>query len=279
MTHRDAAYERYAFKISVMYSVCLHLLAIGLIVGISIPGGEPKFKALAVMDFSYYDPDGGTPGGGEGDEPSRGPEAGRFEMEQPAEAPEQDTPQGRDVAEAEPEEAPEVISSTSEEAAPLPPPPATVEKKTKPKAVKKKAETRPPKVVAPKASGGALEGEIKSGGGQGTGRGGVGGGSGIGNPNALKAYTSKIRAKINRLKKYPPAAASQKISGVVTVNFTVNRQGAVISSKMVKSSGHAVLDQEAMALLKRCSPFPAMPKELPQNNLNLTVPINFQTKR
>lgn len=279
MTHRDSTYERSAFKISVLYSVCLHLLAIGIIVGVSMSGGEPKFKALAVMDFSYYDPDGGTPGGGEGDEPSSGPEPGLLAAEPPSEAPEQDTPRETEVEEAAPPEAPEVISSTAEDAAPLPPPPATVKEKPKPKPVKKKAEPRSAKTVDAKASGGALDGEIKSGGGQGTGRGGTGGGSGIGNPNALKAYTSKIRAKLNRLKKYPPAAASQKISGVVTVNFTVNRQGAVISSRMVKSSGHPVLDQEAMALLKRCSPFPPMPKDLSQNSLNLTVPISFKTKR
>ena len=315
MSPRSSSYENKVFRGAVAAAIALHLLVIAGLIMIGSVSNESKYKPLAVMDFAYYDPEGGEAGGGEGEEPSTGPTPGlgeptpigepepvepETEVEETPPEPEtslteefpEPEPETPPEAEAEPEptDAPEVITSASEEAAPLPPSPA--EKKAEPKPEPKpkpkpKPKAQPKAKAEPKAEsaakggtgGGALPGEVKPGGGQGSGRGGVGGGTGIGNPNALNAYAAKIRAKLNRLKKYPPAAASKQIGGVVTVNFTVNRQGAVISSRMVKSSGNSALDQEAMALLRRCSPFPAMPKELTQNTLNLTVPISFNPPR
>jgi protein TonB len=239
--------QRKMFWRAIGLAVALHATVIlGLIL---LMGGsaEGKFKTLAVMDFAYYDPDGGEPGGGEIDD-----------------APPETAAEPEPEPEPEPDEI-DLVTSTSEEAAPPPPPPPVV-KKDKPK----------PK-PAPQKS--AEDGEVKPGGGPGDGQGGVGGGTGRGNPNAFNAYVSRIRAKLNRLKKYPPAAASQRLGGIVTVNFTIDRGGNVITSRMVNGSGHPVLDQEAMALLKRCSPFPAMPKELTETTLNLTVPIQFKPQR
>jgi protein TonB len=304
-----AQYEKKAFRTAVAAAVGLHLLVIlGFLVAGSF-SSEDKYQPLAVMDFAYYDPEGGTPGGGEGEEPSTGPVLGPGEpmpigesQETPeeiqeipmepvpatslVEIPPEPEPEAEPEAatEEEPTELPEVVTSTSEEAAPIPAPPAEKEPEPEPKP-KPKPKPKPPAAPKPApppqsateggAGGGALLGEPKAGGGVGDGRGGVGGGTGIGNPNALNAYAAKIRAKLNRFKKYPPAAVAGRIGGVVTMNFTVNRQGEVISSRMVKSSGQPILDQEAIALVKRCSPFPPMPNELPQSTLNLTVPINF----
>jgi len=108
--------------------------------------------------------------------------------------------------------------------------------------------------------------------------GGLGGGSGQGNPNALKAYLAQVRKRLNSSKKYPSSARSQKLEGVATVSFILAPDGRVISSRLVKSSGHAVLDEEVMALLRRVSPLPRRPKNLPQDNLSLTVPIQYSLR-
>jgi protein TonB len=293
-------------------AVGLHLLVILVFIVAGYISSENKYQPLAVMEFAYYDPEGGTPGGGEGVEPSTGPEPGLGDPqpvgEQPALEPAEPEPAEpvqietpvkppetsliEDILEPEPEVEPEVetsdlpeaVTSTAEEAVPLPPPPvqeAEPKPKPKPKPAPKAAAPKPapeakaePETVGG-AGGGALPGEAKAGGGVGSGRGGIGGGTGIGNPNALNAYAAKIRARLNLYKKYPLEAAASRIGGVVTVNFTVNRQGEVITSRLVKSSGHSILDQEAMALLRRCNPFPPIPKELTRDTLNLTVPINF----
>lgn len=93
------------------------------------------------------------------------------------------------------------------------------------------------------------------------------------------AYKARIRSKLVRLRKYPKEARDQQLQGVATVRFTVNRQGVVSSSRLVRSSGHDIFDKEVMDLIKRCSPFPPMPKEMKRNSITLTVPIDFKRPR
>jgi protein TonB len=66
-----------------------------------------------------------------------------------------------------------------------------------------------------------------------------------------------------------------RAEGVVFIAFSMDRQGNVLSAGVVESSGVDVLDEEAVALVWRSQPFPRMPEELPEQVLNLTVPITF----
>lgn len=284
----DAAeirYEKFALRWAVTLAIALHLgVGLGLVLaGQSEP--EEKYKPLAVMDFAHYDPDGGEPGGADNDEVSSGPES----VPEPAPPPEPEPipePEPEPEPEIEPEPAPEILESLSEKAEVIPPPPPKEEPKPVPPKPKEKPKPKPkPKPVPAKETnqvkspGGGAGAEIKQGGGgPGTGKGGVGGGKGTGNPNALNAYTSQIRRRLERYKKYPPAAQAQKLQGTATVSFTVDRNGSLRSPRLVKSSGHKVLDEEVMALLLRAAPMPAFPKELTQNSISLTVPIRFSSR-
>ena len=50
----------------------------------------------------------------------------------------------------------------------------------------------------------------------------------------------------------------------------------MIESRVVRSSGAAALDEEALALLRRAEPFPPPPKEdFRGERVDLTVPIRF----
>jgi len=49
----------------------------------------------------------------------------------------------------------------------------------------------------------------------------------------------------------------------------------VIGSRIDKSSGNAVLDEEALNLLRRASPFPRFPAAKPGNQDSYTAPVNF----
>lgn len=263
-------------------AVIAHGLAV---LGLCWAGGNPvedRFQPLAVMEFAHFDPDGGEPGGGLG-------EATPTTTEEAVSAVEEPTPLNPEIppepeisppSESEPEPVPEVLESVSEKAAPAPTPPQIKpkpKKQPKPKAKPSPSIEKPGEVKPPKGAGEGAPGQA-AGGGPGSGRGGVGGGTGQGNPDALKAYAAKVRQRLERSKKYPSAALAQKISGQATVRFTLDRQGRVLSSVLVGSSGQAVLDEEVMALVKRVSPLPPMPKELPQNTLTLTIPIRFSVR-
>ena len=52
-------------------------------------------------------------------------------------------------------------------------------------------------------------------------------------------------------------------------------EGRVISSKIVKSSGSPILDQETLDLLQRAQPFPVPPGGASDKDLFLEVPISY----
>jgi TonB family protein len=83
------------------------------------------------------------------------------------------------------------------------------------------------------------------------------------------------RGPASRAQRYPEEAQSRREQGVAQVFFSIDRQGRVLESRVVRSSGANALDEEALALLKRAEPFPPPPQELAGDHVDLTVPIRF----
>jgi protein TonB len=98
------------------------------------------------------------------------------------------------------------------------------------------------------------------------------------NPTAVPTWKTQIVALLERNKRYPEVAQSRREQGVAQVFFSLDRQGRVIDSRVVRSSGATSLDEEALALLRRAQPFPAPPRELRGDHVDLTVPIRFNLK-
>ncbi len=94
----------------------------------------------------------------------------------------------------------------------------------------------------------------------------------------VQAWQTKVVTLLERNKRYPPAAQSRRQQGVAQLFFNLDRQGRVIDSRVVRSSGAAVLDQEALTLLRRAQPFPPPPPELPGDRVGVSVPIRFNLK-
>ena len=96
---------------------------------------------------------------------------------------------------------------------------------------------------------------------------------------AMQTWLGQISAALERHKRYPAAAHARHDQGVAQVSFTIDRQGHVIESIVVRSSGVADLDEEALALLQRTQPFPPLPvHEVGGERVTLTVPIRFVLK-
>ena len=87
------------------------------------------------------------------------------------------------------------------------------------------------------------------------------------------AYNALVFGHLQRFKRYPKAAHGA--SGVVMVQFALNRAGEVISSEVSKSSGNGALDHEALDILRRASPFPPFPTAKPGTQEIYIAPVNF----
>ena len=91
----------------------------------------------------------------------------------------------------------------------------------------------------------------------------------------MPAWQGRLIGQLQRAKRYPDAARSAGQEGASIISFTMDRSGQVLSVRLVRSSGSAVLDEEAVALVHRAAPLPAPPAEIPGRTITLTVPIRF----
>ncbi|HEY5755549.1 MAG TPA: energy transducer TonB [Steroidobacter sp.] len=93
------------------------------------------------------------------------------------------------------------------------------------------------------------------------------------NPSMSPAsWQGALMAHLNRYKRFPHGAAG---TGVVTVAFSIDRSGRVLSSRLVRSSGDPVLDADAVSLPRRASPVPAPPPNIGGGVVTLTIPFRY----
>jgi len=70
--------------------------------------------------------------------------------------------------------------------------------------------------------------------------------------------------------------AAAHVEGAVLVHFLMARDGTVLKAEIYKSSGHAILDREALAIIQRAGKLPAMPEQMTGETLNGIIgPITF----
>ncbi len=95
---------------------------------------------------------------------------------------------------------------------------------------------------------------------------------------AMASWRDQVVAQLQRAKRYPSGADSRREQGVVTLSFTLSRNGSVLSRNIARSSGNPELDQEALAMVARASPFPQFPPGMNQASVNLSVPVRFSLR-
>ncbi len=93
--------------------------------------------------------------------------------------------------------------------------------------------------------------------------------------NAVPTWKRQVASKLERNKKYPSTAQARNETGVAQLEFSVDRQGHLKSSRIVKSSGSDALDSETLDLVKRAQPFPSPPAAMTGEEVFLVVPIRF----
>lgn len=92
------------------------------------------------------------------------------------------------------------------------------------------------------------------------------------------AYSAMVLAHLQRYRIYPDSARAAGITGVATVRFTLGAAGNVIGVSLVGSSGKSVLDQAALAMVQRASPFPPIPPSLGRGSMSFAAPVRFNLR-
>lgn len=92
--------------------------------------------------------------------------------------------------------------------------------------------------------------------------------------DAIANYSNQIRERIDKVKRYPMMARKAGKQGSVVVEFSVDRNGKLLSSQIAKSCGIKQLDRAAINALKRASPFTPLPESLASPHV-FNLQINF----
>lgn len=93
--------------------------------------------------------------------------------------------------------------------------------------------------------------------------------------NLSNIYLQHVYQRIQRAKRYPRFAREREMEGRIQVEFVLSRDGKLLESRVVNSSGHSVLDREALLTLRRAAPFPKLPETIQAGNVVMNVVISF----
>ncbi|MEO8338087.1 MAG: energy transducer TonB [Nitrospirota bacterium] len=81
--------------------------------------------------------------------------------------------------------------------------------------------------------------------------------------------------RIHELKRYPSQAKEHHWEGKVVVQAVIRADGTIVECEVAESSGRAILDQEALAVMKKASPL-TLKHPLGKANITLLIPINYK---
>lgn len=106
----------------------------------------------------------------------------------------------------------------------------------------------------------------------------------MGTPNASTAnqtspWRDLLLYRLEQAKRYPYQARRMRQEGVSYLRFTMDREGQVLSASIDQSSGHKLLDDEVLALIRRVQPLPKPPSDIPGDPVEVVVPVEFFLRR
>lgn len=92
---------------------------------------------------------------------------------------------------------------------------------------------------------------------------------------AMLRYQDMVKQRIEEARRYPIFAKRQGIEGTVHLSFIVLSNGISRDIKIIHSSASKILDEEAVATIKRVNLFPPFPKEIKTSFIQIEVSIVF----
>lgn len=92
------------------------------------------------------------------------------------------------------------------------------------------------------------------------------------------SYLAMILARIEKKRYYPRLARMRNYEGRVGLLLEISAEGKLLSVKIVKGSGHRILDRAALKITRMAAPFPPPPPELGPPPLKLKIFLRFHLK-
>ncbi len=81
--------------------------------------------------------------------------------------------------------------------------------------------------------------------------------------------------RIEQFKSYPRAARRAGIEGTARVWMEIDRDGVLRGQRLESSSGHRILDEAALLLVRRAAPYPP-PRGSVAERIEVVLPVNYR---
>jgi TonB family protein len=94
----------------------------------------------------------------------------------------------------------------------------------------------------------------------------------------IRSWQRSTIALIGRHKGYPRQSRRDREEGAVEVRVVIDRQGNLIAASVEKPARFALLNEEAIAIIRRSAPLPAPPASVTGAEIVLYLPIVFALK-
>jgi protein TonB len=91
------------------------------------------------------------------------------------------------------------------------------------------------------------------------------------------SYLMHLKTKIQGVWTYPPAAARSGIGGTLTVEFSIAKTGELLEVNLLDSSGHTILDENAMRAIKTAAPYFPFPERMKAQRLRVRANFVYVT--
>jgi len=89
-------------------------------------------------------------------------------------------------------------------------------------------------------------------------------------------YTKVIKEKIFNSWVYPLSAQQNFIQGSLLIVFRLDKNGNLIDCNIDRSSGHEILDTQALKAIRLANPFPPFPENITVQLLNINASFVYQ---
>jgi TonB family protein len=93
------------------------------------------------------------------------------------------------------------------------------------------------------------------------------------------SYFTSIKRAIELVWEYPEAALLHGLQGKLVLEFTVLGNGRLEKTRLLRSSGFPVLDQEAVRAVKAASPFHPIPQWIGRERLDIIASFEYHDNR
>jgi protein TonB len=97
-------------------------------------------------------------------------------------------------------------------------------------------------------------------------------------PGSLGQYRLALLGAARRHKLYPEAARERGWEGRVAVELVIAADGSLAAAHVKHSSGHGVLDREALEMLRRAAALTPVPPSLQGREFRVDVPVLFELR-